>query len=68
MIFIRNGRLVEAVAGSRWWDTQGAERKVSVIVAVCGTEEQAQKVATTLENYRLAQIEAKRQLEKEIFG
>lgn len=61
-------RQVEAVAGSRWWDTQGAELKVSVIVAVCGTEEQAQKVATTLENYRLAQIEAKRQLEKEIFG
>ena len=61
-------RQVEAVAGSRWWDTQGAELKVSVIVAVCGTEEQAQKVATTLENYRLAQIEAKRQLKKEIFS
>lgn len=60
-------RQVEAVAGSSWWDTQGAELKVSVIVAVCGTEEQAQKVATTLENYRLAQIEAKRKLEKEIF-
>ena len=61
-------RQVEAVAGSRWQDTQGAEFKTAALVAVCGTEEQAQKVATTLENYRLAQIEARRQLEKEIFG
>lgn len=61
-------RQVEAVAGRLWYDATGAELKVSVIVAVCGTEDQAQKVATTLENYRLARIEAKRQLEKEIFG
>ena len=61
-------RQVEAVAGSRWYGATGAEFKTAALVAVCGTEEQAQKVATALENYRLAQIEAKRQLEKEIFG
>ena len=61
-------RQVEAVAGRLWYDATGAERATAAIVAVCGTEMQAQKVATTLENYRLAHIEAKRQLEKEIFG
>ena len=61
-------RMIEAVAGRLWYDATGAEFKTAALVAVCGTEMQARKVATTLENYRLARIEAKRQLEKEIFG
>ena len=61
-------RQVEAVAGRLWYDATGAERATASIVAVCGTEMQARKVATTLENYRLAQIEARRQLKKEILS